>query len=972
MPDPLRLWLDGQCLQTSSRMRGIGRYVGGFIRGLVEQSSGVDLHVSLNAAMPQQAVAARDFLSRWLKPENIHVWHGVVEQGEAIEGLTAKRRLSEIAIAYHVSCLRPDIAISASPFEGAYDQSVPFLPSDFGEIPTASIFYDAIPYRFRDRYLADKQSRKYYQRRLQAFSAFDVNLCISDFARQELADLVNGDCSVNIGAGVSDQFKDVHFLQQKAPREENTLLYVGGFDWRKNVPAVIRAISLLDNPLRDEVKFLIIGDIDAPTEAELKRNWIDVQLPPQNIRLIGHVPDELLLEYYRSVSAVIQPSLMEGFGLTALEAILCGTPVIAANTGALPEVIIDRAHLFDPIDHLDIARHVDGVLRRRGESTLSQKAQEHARKFSWDRTASIAIGAIRDVCRLRIASSLEKRREQLAQHAVHAASTLRLRQELVVGCLARAEPRKADASRLIIDATSTVITDGGSGIQRVVKKICSTMSSMPTSLVLVGFSNDSDEWFEVKDRCLSMGVEETKRTGKRIFFTERDHILMLDSSWTFHAQHARSLMNARIRGAQITTCLYDTVPLRASGFCHAGMPPVFSKWLQTALTYSTGFVCISQAVADELLDILKQIRFPRPVHIGFWPLGADFGEKQETRDFSQPINALTQFLMVGTVEPRKGYRVALDAFDELWAKNSNVSLTIVGKVGWGAEHIIKRVQSHPQYEKKLFWRSSASDLELSMEYAAADCLIASSFAEGFGLPIVEAGYFGKPIIASDIPVFREVSAKSVHTDFFEVGNSQALADCINRFTSRPHQGDMEAVQRWENWTESAENLREVISNGKWYHRYAPKDAASFVNPDDIGEFEVTKALDVDHSRHHLRLIDGPMNADINDAQKLIVKITNQSDAIWSSKGTKEKMYGVFVGCRLFDRHGHLISEGYRTEIPLIIAPGDAVYLPVEVPNSWLKHQDAIVHVEMYQEGVCWWGDPLALPVQEIAGELECV
>src|SRR3546814_13127285 len=92
MSDTLRLWLDGQCLQTASRTRGIGRYVEGLIRGIVDHAPLVDLHISLNAGMPQEAVAARDFLSRWIKPDNIHLWHSTAEQGESIEGLTDKRR----------------------------------------------------------------------------------------------------------------------------------------------------------------------------------------------------------------------------------------------------------------------------------------------------------------------------------------------------------------------------------------------------------------------------------------------------------------------------------------------------------------------------------------------------------------------------------------------------------------------------------------------------------------------------------------------------------------------------------------------------------------------------------------------------------------------------------------------------------------------------------------------------------------
>ena len=59
------------------------------------------------------------------------------------------------------------------------------------------------------------------------------------------------------------------------------------------------------------------------------------------------------------------------------------------------------------------------------------------------------------------------------------------------------------------------------------------------------------------------------------------------------------------------SCLYDIVPLQMPALCNPGMPIVFAEWFKKALTWSTGFVCISRAVADELLTLLEAIEFPR-------------------------------------------------------------------------------------------------------------------------------------------------------------------------------------------------------------------------------------------------------------------------------------------------------------------------------------------------------------------------
>lgn len=75
----MRLWIDGQCFQTASKWRGIGRYVQELILGIVDNHPDVELLISLNASMPLEALAARDHLQQWIKPANIFMWHGVAE-----------------------------------------------------------------------------------------------------------------------------------------------------------------------------------------------------------------------------------------------------------------------------------------------------------------------------------------------------------------------------------------------------------------------------------------------------------------------------------------------------------------------------------------------------------------------------------------------------------------------------------------------------------------------------------------------------------------------------------------------------------------------------------------------------------------------------------------------------------------------------------------------------------------------------
>jgi glycosyltransferase involved in cell wall biosynthesis len=106
------------------------------------------------------------------------------------------------------------------------------------------------------------------------------------------------------------------------------------------------------------------------------------------LELLGHVPDEQLPGLYRGAEAFVLPSLYEGFGLPVLEAMASGTPVVAANTTALPDTCGGAARLSEPEPEA-LEQALTGLLRDREERVrLRGLGLEHARRFTWERTAS--------------------------------------------------------------------------------------------------------------------------------------------------------------------------------------------------------------------------------------------------------------------------------------------------------------------------------------------------------------------------------------------------------------------------------------------------------------------------------------------------------------------------------------------------------------------------------------------------------
>jgi glycosyltransferase involved in cell wall biosynthesis len=177
------------------------------------------------------------------------------------------------------------------------------------------------------------------------------------------------------------------------------------------------------------------------------------------------------------------------------------------------------------------------------------------------------------------------------------------------------------------------------------------------------------------------------------------------------------------------------------------------------------------------------------------------------------------FLMVGTIEPRKGHLQAIKAFERLWQRGVDANLVIVGKEGWTAlpdserrtiPEIVGRLRHHPEKDHRLFWLQGVSDEFLERIYAQAACLLFASEGEGFGLPLIEAAQHQMPLIARDLPVFREVAAE--HAMYFSGLAPEELADTISSWLELRAQNRVvsSAGMPWRTWADNARDLAAVL------------------------------------------------------------------------------------------------------------------------------------------------------------------
>lgn len=179
------------------------------------------------------------------------------------------------------------------------------------------------------------------------------------------------------------------------------ILYAGTIRPQKNVPRLVEAFAVIrseleNHPLYSQLRLVIIGD-ELSRYPAVRRAVVATRVEPF-VRFLGFVPLDTLKVFYRAATLFAFPSLYEGFGLAPLEAMACGTPVVASDVPALVEAVGDAAELVTPDNLFDVARGLRSVLlneNRRRE--LSESGRARAKRFNWDDTGRAVLDVYRDI-----------------------------------------------------------------------------------------------------------------------------------------------------------------------------------------------------------------------------------------------------------------------------------------------------------------------------------------------------------------------------------------------------------------------------------------------------------------------------------------------------------------------------------------------------------------------------------------------
>lgn len=380
---------------------------------------------------------------------------------------------------------------------------------------------------------------------------------------------------------------------------------------------------------------------------------------------------------------------------------------------------------------------------------------------------------------------------------------------------ALAGPASHRPRQLLVDVTELAREDLGAGVQRVVRRILVELLLEPPP----GFRvepvriADTGHYVHARNFLAEMIGLAADAAGADTPVQARpgDQFLGLDLVCDRTGPFREAVQAMKASGVSIAFVVFDVLPLQRPDWFPDGLGERFRQWLRVVAEYADLALCISESVCADLRQALATESPASKTRMASFPLGANLEPwLPPMAGLPGPKPGTPRFLMVGTVEVRKGHAQALEAFEHLWRNGIECELLIAGNPGWLASALIERLRNHPEAGKRLHWMQRGGDASLLAAYRDSTALLAASWGEGFGLPLVEAAANGLPILARDIPVFREVAGRGA--DFFRGASGAELAAAIEDWLQRWRAGKVADPHEvpFSSWRESAGALKALL------------------------------------------------------------------------------------------------------------------------------------------------------------------
>ncbi len=543
-------------------------------------------------------------------------------------------------------------------------------------------------------------------------------------------------------------------------------------------------------------RLIFIGENDGGAYGGKLQQDID-RIGEGRARITGFVRGPVYDDHLAAADAAVQlRSRSRGETSAAIfDCLQQGIPLIVNAHGSAAELPADMLlRLSDEFTDDELRDALLQLYRDRPRAhALATRSLDHARKVfapaivarrCRDAIEAIALGAGPAERRMR-----QRLEALVAERRIGDADAARIKD-----CMELNRTR-AMAGRLLYDVTALSSNDLRSGIERVTRSLLAALVEAPPPGMHVEPVRATAQGY-VHAHAYARASFDLPWSAPDTPVYPRANDVLLNTEWTpsiLDDQRAW-ITHAQARGLTYIQMVHDLLPVQHPGLFPEGIGALFSDWLVTVSDIADRIVCVSRTTEAVLRGWLgRQATGQAAQKIMVCTHGADLGGSPATvglpADADRIIGVMNKrpaFLMVGTIEPRKGHRQALEAFEHLWAQGVDVSLIVVGRAGWNVEDVSRRLSEKPEAGRRLLWLRDVSDEMLQHVYRNATALLAASLDEGYGLPIIEAALHDVPVLARDIPVFREVAGE--HATYFQGEDRLALADAIRDWLDKERRG----------------------------------------------------------------------------------------------------------------------------------------------------------------------------------------
>lgn len=748
----MRVVIDLQGAQTESRFRGIGRYSTALAQAIARNAGEHEIWIALNNQLPGGIENVRAAFKGLIPPERIVVFEVPALVSWENPGNAWRRRAAELIRESFLSEMRPDVVHVSSLFEGAKCcNAVISVDTAASAYLTSVTLYDLIPLLNPEAYMGHGWVRRWYMDKIANLKRAGLLLSISDHAREEAMAALDmaGERIVSISTAHTDNFRP-HPLNEADKHEFFTrygitlpfLMYNGALESRKNLDRLMQAFSLLPSELRSRHQLLFVGKV-----SDLDRLHLEHLAKKLNINdhfvLTGYITDDELVAFFSHCALFVFPSMHEGFGLPALEAMACGAPTIGSSTTSIPEVIGRADALFDPLDPNDIAAKITHALTDENFlQSLRQHALAQAAKFSWDICAKRAIAAFEQHVTMpsaKPASWAEITAEQEhgyrelidAIAAIPQAQSAPSEMDLmeIARCIAnnRIQTDSIARTRELPESITWRIEgpfDSSYSLALLNRETARALEALGHRVVLHSTEGPGDflpgtEFLNANPELKNLYVRSQKISSQQADVT------------------SRNLYPPRVADMNCRLNLLHHYAWEESGFPQ--------EWVAQFNDHLQGITCLSRHVEKVMLD--NGVCVPLSVS----GCGADHWEKIEADTEYGVVGRSFRFLHVSSCFPRKGADVLLQAYGKAFSASDDVTLVI--KTFKNPHNEIQRWLAEAKVEKNnfpdvLIIEEELTDGQLKALYKQCHALVAPSRAEGFGLPMAEAMLTGLAVITT--------------------------------------------------------------------------------------------------------------------------------------------------------------------------------------------------------------------------------